>query len=321
MTKILSITSLKSICLVLIAAVSFTACDKMPPIGGEGDGPRTIFQTIASEKKFSFLLAAIVKAGLIQTVNDPKANLTLFAPTDDAFRAAGFKSVHDIKDVPEATLKAILLYHVLGSKIKSTQIPLAANTEVNTVANKPVYVTRTSSGKVFVNGITVIQKDIDCTNGVIHAVNKVLMAPVGTIVQTAQANSNLTYLVAAVLRASQGTTNVAAVLSSAGPFTVFAPTNQAFINAGFPTIASIEAADPNTLTSILTYHVIGARVFSSDLVDNSTPVTVNGGTVKITLTGGAKVKGNSNATASTISITNILTTNGVVHVIDQVLLP
>ena len=124
-----------------------------------------------------------------------------------------------------------------------------------------------------------------------------------------------------MLRASQGSTNVAAVLSGAGPFTVFAPTNQAFINAGFTTIASINAADPNNLTAILTYHVIGARVFSSDLLNNSMPATVNGGTVKITLTGGPKVKGNSNATGSNIILTDILATNGVVHVIDQVLLP
>lgn len=320
MTRLFSFTKFKAICLALVAIVTFPACEKMPPFG-DGEGPRTIFQTIASDKKFNFLTAAVVKAGLAQTLNDKKASFTLFAPTDDAFRAAGFKDIKDITNVPEATLKAILLYHVLGSEIKSTQIPQAANTEVNTVANKPIYVTRTASNKVFVNGIAVIIKDIDCTNGVIHAVNKVLMASVGTIVQTAQGNNNLTYLVAAVLRASQGSTNVAAVLSSAGPFTVFAPINQAFINAGFPTIASINAADPNTLTSILTYHVIAARVFSSDLVNNSTPQTVNGGTVKITLTGGAKVKGNSNATPSNIILTDILATNGVVHVIDQVLLP
>ncbi len=320
MTKNFHVTVLKSFFLSLFVMLTFSACEKLPPFG-DGESPRTIFQTIASDKKFNFLTAAVVKAKLVETLNDKKATFTLFAPTDDAFKAAGFKDINDIKNVPEETLKAILLYHVLGSEIKSTQIPQAANTEVATVVNKPVYVTRTIGNKVFVNGISIIEKDIDCTNGVIHAVNRVLIASVGTIVQTAQGNANLTYLVAAVLRASQGSTNVAAVLSSAGPFTVFAPINQAFINAGFPTVASINAADPNTLTSILTYHVIAARVFSSDLVNNSTPATVNGGTVKITLTGGPKVKGNSNPSAASIIITDILTTNGVVHVINQILLP
>jgi uncharacterized surface protein with fasciclin (FAS1) repeats len=148
-----------------------------------------------------------------------------------------------------------------------------------------------------------------------------LLAAVGNIVATAQGNANLSLLVAAVLRASQGDVNVATVLSGTGPFTVFAPTNKAFSDAGFGTVAAINAADPNVLTSILTYHVIAARVFSSDLVNNSTPTTVNGGTVKITLTGGPKVLGKTNIKPSNIVITDILATNGVVHVIDQVLLP
>ncbi len=175
MTKIFSLTKFKAIGIALVAIVSFSACEKMPPFG-DGEGPKTIFQTIASDKKFNFLTAAVVKAGLAQTLNDKKASFTLFAPTDDAFRAAGFKDIKDITNVPEATLKAILLYHVLGSEIKSTQIPQAANTEVNTVANKPVYVTRTASNKVFVNGVAVIIKDIDCTIVPTEAINTLLRA-------------------------------------------------------------------------------------------------------------------------------------------------
>lgn len=300
--------------------LGFTSCDKFPPIN-EGGGKKTIYQTIASDSRFKLLTVAVAKAGLIQTLNDKEASLTLFAPTDDAFRRAGFKDAGDIAAVPEESLKAILLYHVLGSEVKSHQIPLAANSEVNTVANKPIFATRTSAGKVFINGVSVIQKDIDAKNGVVHAIDRVLLAAVGNIVATAQGNPNLSLLVAAVLRASQGDVNVAAVLSGTGPFTVFAPTNQAFINAGFANAAAFNSVDPNVLTPILTYHVIGARVFSSDLVNNSTPTTVNGGTVKITLTGGPKVLGKTNIKPSNIVITDILTTNGVVHVIDQVLLP
>ena len=147
------------------------------------------------------------------------------------------------------------------------------------------------------------------------------MPPTGNIVHVAPGNSNLTYLVVAVLRASEGSTNVASVLSTTNGLTVFAPSNQAFINAGFPTIASIQAANPNTLANILTYHVIAARVFSSDLTEGAMPTTVNGGKVTVTLSGGAKVKGNSNTTASNITATDILATNGIVHLIDQVLLP
>ena len=312
-------TRLKAIAFFAFLIV-LTSCKYIPPLTPP-PAKNTIMEKIASDSRFSYLTVAITRAGLNGTLAEKSASLTLFAPTDAAFQAAGFSSIDAIAKAPSETLKAILLYHVLPSEIKAAAIPLAANTEVNTVANKPVFVTRTSAGKVFVNGVSVIQKDWDAVNGVIHVIDRVLIPSVGTIVATAQSNANLTYLVAAVLRASQGTTNVAAVLNSAGPFTVFAPTNQAFINAGFATTDAINAADPAVLTSILTYHVIGARIFSSDLTDGAMPVTVNGGKLTVTLAGGAKVKGKSNTTAANIVITDIVATNGVVHVIDQVLLP
>jgi uncharacterized surface protein with fasciclin (FAS1) repeats len=102
---------------------------------------------------------------------------------------------------------------------------------------------------------------------------------------------------------------------------VFAPTNAAFRAAGFATVNDINNADPATLTSILTYHVIAGRIFSSDLTQGAQPTTLNTGKLTISLTGGATVKGNSNTVASNIIATNIMATNGVVHVIDRVLLP
>ncbi len=303
-------------CILLIS----TGCKYIPPVTPP-PAKNTILEKVAGDSRFSYLSVAVVRAGLNGTLGDKSASLTLFAPTDQAFQAAGFSSIDAVAHAPIETLKSILLYHVLPSEVKSGSIPLAANTEVNTVASKAVYVTRTSAGTVFINGINVIQKDWDAKNGVIHVINRVLIPPTSTIVGAAQANANLSYLVAAVLRASQGNTNVAAVLNGAGPFTVFAPTNQAFINAGFATIDAINAADPAVLTTILTYHVIGARIFSSDLTDGATPATLNGGTVKILLSGGAKVKGNSNTTPSNIIATDIVTLNGVVHLVDQVLLP
>ncbi len=158
---------------------------------------------------------------------------------------------------------------------------------MKTSADINVYITKNATG-VFVNGASVTQADVAASNGVIHVINTVLMPPMGNIVEVAQANPNFSLLVAAVLRASQGSTNVAQVLAGAGPLTVFAPTNQAFINAGFANAAAIQAADPEVLKNILTYHVIAARVFSSDLTEGAKPATVNGATVSITLTGAPK---------------------------------
>ena len=316
--KVLSkIKLIKLLMLLIMIGTVAASCKK-----SEDSGPKTIYETISSNQQYSFLTAAINKAGLVNALNEvDKGELTLFAPTNDAFMAVGFKNLGDLAKVPDTTLTQILLYHVLGSKIEAAQIPQASNTEVITLNGKPVYATRTSDNKVFINGVSVTKANIECTNGVIHQIDRVLMPATGTIVETAIGNPDFSLLVAAVLRASQGATNVANVLSGAGPFTVFAPTNQAFINAGFANEAAINAADPNTLTSILTYHVIAGRIFSSDLTNGAMPATVNGEKVTISLTSGAQVKGMGNTTPSNIIATDIVTTNGVIHVIDQVLLP
>lgn len=306
----------KSISLMIVAVALTASCRKSEI----ENSSRSIYRTIASDPEYSILTAAIKKEGLVSAL-DGKGSLTLFAPNDAAFNAAGFKSAADLAAVPDSTLKNILLYHVLGNVVGSGQIPQASNTPVTTLNGKQIFATRTSNNSVFINGVSVIKANLYCTNGVVHTLNRVLLPAIGNIVTTAVGNANLSYLVAAVLRASQGTTPVASVLSGSGPFTVFAPTNQAFINAGFATTAAINAADPNALASILTYHVIAGRIFSSDLTNGLTPTTINGEKLTIDLMSGAQVKGASNSTASNIVATDIVATNGVVHVIDQVLLP
>lgn len=317
--KSLKFNLLKKTALVMAvtSTILFTACSKDDD--EEMAGSQTITQVVVSNNSFSLLESALVHAGLTDVLSG-QGPFTVFAPNNEAFVAAGLDTEAKIKAVPVETLKKILLYHVLGQRVPSSGIATASNSAVKTAAELDVFITKNASG-VFVNGASVIQADVMASNGVIHVINTVLMPPMGNIVEVAQSNPNFSFLVAAVLRASQGSTNVAQVLSGQGPLTVFAPTNQAFMNAGFANVAAIQAADPAVLTSILTYHVVGARVFSSDLTEGAKPATVNGGTVTITLAGGAKVKGNTNTTASTISPANMVTTNGVIHVIDQVLLP
>lgn len=299
-------------------AVAVTSCDKDDdPVTTPADP--TIAEIAASDTSFSFLLAAAVKAGLADELAADGA-LTVFAPTNNAFRAAGFPTQASVEAADATVLAGILTYHIISGKVEAADVPMGPNAAVTVLSGGTVYTTSNSSG-VFVNGVKVVTADIAASNGVVHVIGRVLLPPSGNIVETAIATPDFSYLVAAVLRASEGATDVAGVLSGTGPLTVFAPTNQAFINAGFATIADIEAADPDVLTSILTYHVIDGRIFSSDLTDGAAPATLNGGTVTIDLTGGATVKGNANATASNIAATDVVTTNGVIHVIDQVLLP
>jgi uncharacterized surface protein with fasciclin (FAS1) repeats len=301
--------------LFLILSSVFFSCKKS---SSSSSGPGTITAQVSAGSNFTLLKSAVVKANLATTLSGT-GPFTVFAPTDDAFTASGI-TANVISSLTADALKTILLYHTLGSKVLAADVPAGPNAKVVTASGDSVFVTNNSAG-VFVNGIQVTQANILASNGVIHTIGKVLLPPVGNIVEVASSDTTFSFLVAAVVRASTGSTNVAAVLSSGGIFTVFAPTNNAFRAAGFATIDAINAADPATLTTILTYHVIPGRIFSSDLTQGAEPVTVNGGKLTISLSNGATVKGNSNTTASNIVAANIMATNGVVHVIDQVLLP
>jgi uncharacterized surface protein with fasciclin (FAS1) repeats len=305
----------------LITASTLTACKK-----DEADEPNmpspsstTITSQVSASSSFTLLKAAVVKADLATTL-DGAGPFTVFAPTDDAFIASGITS-SVISSLPADKLKSILLYHVVASKILAAGVPAGPNAKVVSASGDSFFVTNNLNG-VFVNGLKVTTADLLASNGVIHTLGKVLMPPSGNIVEVAAADTTFSYLVAAVLRASTGSTNVAAVLSGNSPLTVFAPTNNAFRAAGFANIAAINAVDPNTLTTILTYHVLAGRVFSSDLVNAAQAATVNGGKVIVSLSANsAAVKGNSNPSASNIAAANIMASNGVIHVIDQVLLP
>jgi uncharacterized surface protein with fasciclin (FAS1) repeats len=288
----------------------------------------TIVDVVVAGTNTTLLEAAVKRAGLVDALATTQ-NLTVFAPDDDAFRmldidgdgTPDLDTEAKINALDPALLAEVLTFHVLAAKVPAASVPAGPNAPVVALNTDSLYLTKNAAG-VFVNGIKVKTADVAASNGVIHIIEKVLVPALGNnIVELASANPNFSYLVAAVLRADASGTSISGALSGAGPFTVFAPTNAAFMAAGFATIGDIEAADPAALRDILLYHVIGARVFSSDLTEGAQPTTLGGGQVTITLGGGAKVKGASNTTASNIIGTNVMATNGVIHVIDQVLLP
>ncbi len=294
----------------LFVLFSMSACKKDNSIKTDN----TINGIVSTTADFSTLNSAVLQAGLSATLSGT-GPFTVFAPNNEAFTASGITPAV-LASLPSDQVKNILLYHTISSKIMAAQVPAGPDAPVAAANGDTLYVTSNSKG-VFVNGTQVTQADVAASNGVIHVIGNVLMPPSGNIVEMAQADTSLSYLVAAVV-----TANLQGALSGAGPFTVFAPTNDAFRAAGFPTIASIEAASPATLASILTYHVIGARVFSSDLTDGEQATTLNDEKVTIGLSSAAAtVKGNGNSSPSNIIATNIVATNGVIHVIDQVLLP
>jgi uncharacterized surface protein with fasciclin (FAS1) repeats len=314
---------------IMLPSLLFISCQKkISDVSTSQDGIVALLQSLSvdlnkldntqarnmpRQANFKLLSFAIARAGLANELNDPKFAYTLFAPTDEAFAAIGLGTKDAISNVPIEKLKAILLYHVLGSKVLAAQVP-STYTELTMLNNLKSYIIR-NGNNVYINGTPVVSADIAAKNGVVHAIDRVLLPPAGNIVEVAAANPNFTYLVAAVQ-----TAGLVDALSGAGPLTVFAPTNQAFIDAGFPTIASIEAAPASALIPILTYHVVAGRTFSSDLMNGQMLNMLSGGMTTISLTNGAQIDG-ANSAPSNIIQTDVMATNGVIHAIDRVLLP
>ncbi len=304
--------AMRSLMLVLFAtsALVITGCDDDD---NDGNDLKTITEVVVDGDDFTLLEAAVVRAGLADAL--AQGTLTVFAPTDEAFQAAGFADVAAINATPVATLQAVLQYHVINAAVASSAIPAADNTAQTTLGGGTIYITKNGSG-VSVNGAVVTQADVSALNGVIHVVNKVLLPPAGNIVEIAADNPDFTFLVAAVTRANLGTT-----LATTSPLTVFAPTNAAFQAAGFPTIESIQSADVAALTDILTYHVVSARAFSTNLTNGAEVQTLAGETVRVNINNGVTVTGKGNSNPSNVVLANINAENGVIHVIDRVLLP
>jgi uncharacterized surface protein with fasciclin (FAS1) repeats len=275
----------------------------------------TIVDVVVGGSDFSLLEAAVVHAGLVDALKG--ANLTVFAPTNQAFINAGFKDEAAIKAADKTVIAAILQYHVLGSKVVSTDIKTADNQELTMLSGKKAYLTKDANG-VSINAAKVTKADVAADNGVIHVIDAVIVAPSKNIVELVVGTPDLSLLKEAVVRASTGKTNVATILSGAGPFTVFAPTNKAFEAAGFNS-AKIATTDPDFLATVLTYHAVAARVYSTNLKSGNVK-TAEGREITVNASD-ATVKGGLNSTASKITAVNIGATNGVVHVIDAILLP
>ncbi len=279
--------------------------------------PPNLKDEIAMRSDLSLLNLSLQKSGLISKF-DSVGSFTIFAPTNEAFAASKIDA-NLIGVLTSDQLRNILLYHTFDSKYLEADLPSGPNTKITTASGDSVFVTKNSSG-IYLNGIKVQAENLLTTNGVLQTISKVLMPPNGNLVESILADTTFEYLAAAVVGASEGGLNLAAVLSNGGIYTVFAPTNQAFRDAGFATVNDINAADPNVLTSILTYHVLAGRVFSSDLIEGAQPTTLEGGALTVSLINGPTVKGAGNSSASNIIGANIMGSNGVIHVIDKVLL-
>ncbi len=279
----------------------------------EGDMPTTtVVDVIVNSDVHNILEAAVIGADLAGALSGD-GPFTVFAPTDDAFIALAGALGAEPEDLLDLDgLSDILLYHVVGAQVLSTD--LADGATATTLNGADVTVTINDDG-IFINDAQVIVADITTDNGVVHVIDAVLLPPTEpepfTVVDVI-VNSDVHNL----LEAAVGAAGLVDALNGEGPFTVFAPTDDAFIAlAGALGVSAEDLLALPELSDILLYHVIGAQVLSTDLVDGATATTLLGEDVTVTINDDGIFINDAQ-----VIVADIETDNGVVHVIDAVLL-
>src|SRR5690606_11255101 len=281
----------------------------MPPVEEEMS---SIVEIVVGNENFSILEAALIKANLVDALS-AEGPFTVFAPTNAAFAEAGITSLDDFT---AEELMPILLYHVYNGAVMAEDL---SNGQVVPTLNENAdfYLSINSNG-VYNNGKTMVtDTDIEASNGVIHIIDQTLVPPTQDVLEVAVAQG-CNKLDEALTEA-----NLVSTLQGVGPLTVFAPTDAAFgaLYTRLGVEGPAEIADA-TLTAVLTYHVVEGWVFSTDIIDGAMPETLQGGTVTINVDGGVTITDvDSGSEDATVTATDILGTNGVIHVIDEILIP
>ncbi len=271
----------------------------------------TIAALVAGSEDFDTLEAAATAAGLV-TVLDGEGDFTVFAPTDAAFEKLPAGTVEALlEDIP--TLTAILTYHAVPARLDASAV--SSSTTLTTIQGESITVT-VEGGVVKLNDAIVTMTNLQASNGIVHVIDTVLIPPSlteeepKTITEIVVESEDFETLEAAVIAADLDET-----LAGEGPFTVFAPTDAAFDALPEGTLEALLADIPQ-LTAILTYHVVAGEVPASEVVTRSLVTTLQGSAFKVTVDG-ETVKIND----ATVTMTNIPASNGIIHVLDAVILP
>ncbi len=276
---------------------------------------KTIAETAVASGQFKTLTAALGAAELVEALNG-ETEYTVFAPTDAAFEALEREKPGTIATLlrPEnkKMLQAILKYHVVKGKVPASKVTTMST--ATTLQGQRLDIKASSMG-VKIDEAKVTKTDIQCSNGIIHVIDKVMLPVTDTVVDIAKDAGSFNTLLAAVDAAGLTST-----LEGDGPFTIFAPTDEAF--------AALERAKPGTiekllrpdnrdqLVSILTYHVVSGRVYADKVVTMRSAETLQGSDVRI-----AVRNDTVRIDDATVVKTDIEAANGVIHVIDAVILP
>lgn len=277
---------------------------------------QSIVEIAVGNSDFSILVSALQKANLVDALSG-EGPFTVFAPTNDAFvKLLGELNITAEQLLNHPQLSEVLLYHVVSGKVMSTD--LSNGLKANTLQNEEITVDLSSGVKI--NSSTVTTADVEATNGVIHIIDTVLVPSTfvlnaselpETVVDIALSSNDFSMLVSLLQKA-----DLVGALQGEGPFTVFAPTNEAFEKLlAALNISSTDLMMQPDLAKVLLYHVVQGKVMSTDLSDGLKAPTLNGSEIMFDLKNGVMVN------TSSVIAADIESQNGVVHVIDTVLVP
>lgn len=307
--------------LVLALSVFTAAIAGAAPVA---DFEPNIMDIAAADDRFDTLEAAVKAANLADALAAP-GNLTVFAPTDDAFAALPAELINALLADPSGALTQILLYHVVPGSFGSSDVLAASSLE--TLQGSELAVSL-RSGKPYVNDSQIIITDIQAKNGIIHVIDAVLVPPVSlpdtampemsdkaglpTIAEIAIADGRFDTLVAALSAAG-----LAETFLQPGSYTVFAPTDDAFAALPAGTVEALLADPQGLLTTILLYHVVGDELSRNQLATDNYVPTLEGRSLTVNRDGSNII----NISGAKLLITDIQASNGTIHVIDSVLIP
>ncbi len=299
---------LLTLLLLPVFAFSFAACDSNDD-NGDNDG-QTIVALAQDTPDLSTLVTALQAADLVSTLNGD-GPFTVFAPVNSAFAALDPAQINRLLEADnQALLQKVLTYHVVPGRILASD--LTDGQTVTTVEGSTL--TIDLDGTPTVNGVEIIQTDIEASNGVVHLIGGVL-------------TQNLDVTDTAVLQgfdtlvAALGAAGLVDDLQADGPFTVFAPTEQAFADLlATLNVTAEQLLARADLADILRYHVVAGEAFASDLSNGQVLNTLGGGTLTVNISGSTVSLVGANNTV-TVVVPNVDVSNGVIHAIDAVLLP
>ena len=285
--------------------------DKSVALAAMSSEPKTgdIVETAIGAGSFKTLVAAVQAAGLVGALQG-EGPFTVFAPTDAAFAKLPAGTIDSLlKPENREKLKSILLYHVAPGRIAASDV-LASGGAATLNGQRLDFAMRGSS--VQIDLANVVKTDIECTNGIIHVIDAVILPSSDDIVMTAEKAGSFSTLLAAATKAG-----LVEALKSKGPITVFAPTDDAFSQLPAGTVESLlKPENKDKLAAILKYHVVSGRVLAADAVKAGRATTLQGSPVTIDIRNGRLAVNGASVIASDIDASN-----GVVHVIDRVILP